>query len=302
VYEKYVDFLIDYDNVEEAVIEWISLQEDESTRYRDRAIDRLMHFEQLLKYGIVDGYHIANMAPKSGQLTEFGNSNRAEVLQVIDAMIRATHRISFFELFYEDFSLDSTGNLNTYAFDYYEKFFTHSTVARKTWNWYYSLSKGKGPGIPIRKDGCATGDFVKVAIRYKANGLLREGENEYRLKIGAKKVGESWISETELFYKLKNQLSDCEVIHHGRPDWLGRQHFDIWIPHFNCAIEFQGEQHDKPIDYFGGHDAFIENQRRDALEREKAASNKVRIIEVRAGYDLNDILKEIRMDDSFNPF
>ena len=294
VYEKYVDFLIDYDKIEDAVVEWISLQEDESTRYRDGAIDRLMHFEQLLKYGIVNGYHIANMAPKSGQLTEFGNRNRAEVLQVIDVMIRATYRTSFFELFYEDFSLDSTGNLSTYAFDYYEQFFTHSSVARKTWDWYYSSSKGKGPGIPIRKDGSATSDFVKVAIRYKANSLLREGENEYRMKIGAKKVGESWISETELFYKLKNQLSDYDVIHHGRPDWLGRQHFDIWIPHFKCAIEFQGEQHDKPIDYFGGQEAFIQNQRRDELKRQKAILNSTRIIEVRSGYVLDDLVWDIK--------
>ena len=132
-----------------------------------------------------------------------------------------------------------------------------------------------------------------MSIKEEASRLLREAENSYRLNIGAKKIGESWISETELFYKIKNIYSDLEVIQHGRPTWLGRQHFDIWIPKLNTAIEYQGQQHDKPIEFFGGIEAFEKGVKRDLLKKEKCKENKVNLIEVREGYDLNKIINEI---------
>ena len=129
------------------------------------------------------------------------------------------------------------------------------------------------------KDGSASAQLVFESMGHEASKLLRDGENPYRLNIGAKKIGESWIAETELFYKIKNVFSDIEVIQHGRPSWLGRQHFDIWIPELKIAIEYQGKQHDKPIEFFGGL---------EALE------NRVKLIEVREGYFLNEIIDEIK--------
>lgn len=123
---------------------------------------------------------------------------------------------------------------------------------------------------------------------------LREIENILRTTKGLPKIGEGWISETTLFYELKNALPNYEVIHHGRPDWLGRQHFDIWIPKIKCAIEFQGQQHDTPIEFFGGEAAFKANQYRDQIKKEKSELNNVLLIEVRNGYDINEIIDKIK--------
>jgi hypothetical protein len=123
---------------------------------------------------------------------------------------------------------------------------------------------------------------------------IREIENILRTTKGLPKIGEGWISETTLYYEIKNALPDFEVIHHGKPNWLGRQHFDIWIPEINCAVEFQGQQHDEPIAFFGGEVAFKENQNRDQLKREKSELNNVLLIEVRTGYDINEIINKIK--------
>ena len=48
---------------------------------------------------------------------------------------------------------------------------------------------------------------------------------------------------------------------HGRPNWLGRQHFDVGFQEENIAVEYQGAQHDKPVDYFGGEKAFLANRK-----------------------------------------
>lgn len=123
---------------------------------------------------------------------------------------------------------------------------------------------------------------------------IREIENILRITKGLPKIGEGWISETTLYYEIKNALPDFEVIQHGKPIWLGRQHFDIWIPEINCAVEFQGQQHDEPIGFFGGEVAFKKNQNRDQMKREKSEFNKTLLIEVRAGYNINEIINKIK--------
>ncbi len=60
------------------------------------------------------------------------------------------------------------------------------------------------------------------------------------------------------------------------------------------AIEFQGEQHDKPIEFFGGEKAFQETKERDARKRNLCEQNGVYLIYVRSGYSLNKVVKLIK--------
>jgi hypothetical protein len=299
VYERYVDFLLDNNRINEAINEWIALQEEEWAgwnvrfSYRDEAIDRLIQFEQKQKSGVISGYHIEKIASKGSQLTAFGKRNINDVLMVINTIIDTSEYESFFNLFYSNYSFNLKSRKNTFPIEHYEQFFSNTTNGRKTLDWY-KTKEGKIYGKASTKEGLATQSFVKLAIRNKASSFLREAENEYRKKIGAKKIGETWISETELFYKIKNYLSDFEVIHHGRPEWLGRQHFDIWIPDLKCAIEYQGQQHDQPIDFFGGEKAFKQNQRRDKQKKEKAIANNVTLIEIRQGYNIFEVINRIK--------
>ncbi|GAK75671.1 hypothetical protein JCM19296_1263 [Nonlabens ulvanivorans] len=59
--------------------------------------------------------------------------------------------------------------------------------------------------------------------------ILKQAEDLYREEIGMPKVGEGWISETELFYKISDYFKEDEVVHHASPKWLGRQHLDIYF-------------------------------------------------------------------------
>lgn len=119
-------------------------------------------------------------------------------------------------------------------------------------------------------------------------------ENIMRDSKGLPRIGEGWISETTLYYEIKNYFPALNVIHHGKPKWLGRQHFDIWIPEICCAIEYQGLQHFKPIEYFGGEESYIKNIKRDIEKREKAKNNNVTLIEVLPDYDINLIIESIK--------
>lgn len=64
--------------------------------------------------------------------------------------------------------------------------------------------------------------------------------------------------------------------------------FDFFLPQHRILIEFQGEQHFKPVDWFGGEDNLKKQQRRDRLKREFAQNNNYTLIEI-----LYSELKEI---------
>ncbi|WP_017472760.1 hypothetical protein [Amphibacillus jilinensis] len=121
-----------------------------------------------------------------------------------------------------------------------------------------------------------------------ARELMREAENLIREDNGIPKVGHGWVGETELYYKVKNYLKSYEVIQHGRPDWLRKQHLDVYIPDLKIAFEYQGLQHDQPVEFFGGEEAFKKNQERDKRKFNLCKRHGVKIIYVREGYDFKE--------------
>jgi hypothetical protein len=122
---------------------------------------------------------------------------------------------------------------------------------------------------------------------------IRESENDLRLSKGLPKIGEGWISETELYYNIKNKFSNNKVIHHGKPKWLGRQHLDIFIEDLNIGLEYQGKQHSQSIEYFGGETSFHKQVLLDQKKRKLCEENSCKLIEVYPGYNLNDVINEI---------
>ncbi|MDO8589412.1 MAG: hypothetical protein Q7T82_20505 [Armatimonadota bacterium] len=123
--------------------------------------------------------------------------------------------------------------------------------------------------------------------------LIRESENTCREEMDLPRVGEGWVAETDLYYRIRGAFAGVDVFHHARPSWLGRQHLDIWIPAFQVAVEYQGIQHDEPIEFFGGRDGYQRTRRRDAAKRRSCHRHGVRLICVRPGYDLSTVIDEI---------
>ena len=135
-------------------------------------------------------------------------------------------------------------------------------------------------------------DRLKIYDKRK-NAIYNEIENEVRNIFGFKKIGEEWVSETTLYYEIKNSFPDIDVIHHGKPKWLGKQHLDIWIPELRIAIEYQGEQHSNPVSAFGGEEAYLKNIERDKRKYELCKENNVNLIYVEKEYRLIEIIEQI---------
>jgi hypothetical protein len=125
--------------------------------------------------------------------------------------------------------------------------------------------------------------------------LSREAENVLRQKNGAPKIGEGWISETSLYHAIKKSFPETIVVHHGMPKWLKPQHLDIWLPQWEIAIEYHGEQHFKPIKIFGGKEGFEKTKRRDELKATLCKKNKITLIIVKDATSLEQIINEIQI-------
>ena len=102
-----------------------------------------------------------------------------------------------------------------------------------------------------------------------------------------------WKSE-ELMYKcVKKIFKNKNVIHQYNPFFLGKQTYDVFVCGRNIAFEYQGEQHFKPIELFGGEKAFEENKKRDQRKLELSKKNGIELIYIKYWEDVTvNLIKE----------
>ena len=103
-----------------------------------------------------------------------------------------------------------------------------------------------------------------------------------RTKIRTKLTAEGvikpkWKHELSLFHAVRELYPD--TLYQYRPDWLGRQSLDFYIPSIRTAIEYQGIQHYLPVDFFGGEEALTQRQELDRQKKKLCEENEVRLIE-----------------------
>ena len=95
--------------------------------------------------------------------------------------------------------------------------------------------------------------------------------------------------ERQIEYFLKEENIKYESQKHF--EWLGKQSLDFYLPDYNIAIECQGEQHFKPIKYFGGNETLNMNVRRDELKSQLCIKNNIKLL-----YYITNVIK----DDFYN--
>ncbi|MCI1958404.1 MAG: hypothetical protein LKJ25_02120 [Clostridia bacterium] len=99
----------------------------------------------------------------------------------------------------------------------------------------------------------------------------------YEQKLEAVLNMSKWKSEQTLFQLIKKYYTDA--IFQYSPMWLEPQSLDIYIPSLLIGIEYQGVQHFKSVEFFGGEEGFVHRQKLDKLKKEKCIKNNVKLIE-----------------------
>ena len=123
--------------------------------------------------------------------------------------------------------------------------------------------------------------YLDLALYEEKDGFRTDWRLE-RTRIRTKLTAEGvirpkWKHELSLFHAVRQQHPD--TLYQYRPEWLGRQSLDLYIPSLATAIEYQGVQHYRSVDFFGGEEALTLRQELDRQKKQRCEENDVRLIE-----------------------
>ena len=111
---------------------------------------------------------------------------------------------------------------------------------------------------------------------YRTDWRLRR--TEIRTDLTARRIIKpKWKNELTLLRAVRMVYPDA--LYQYRPEWLGKQSLDIYIPSVKTAIEYQGVQHYAAVDFFGGEEALSQRRELDSRKKKLCEENGVRLIE-----------------------
>jgi len=71
----------------------------------------------------------------------------------------------------------------------------------------------------------------------------------------------------------------------------GKLRCDFYLPEKNVVIEYNGEQHYKPNEFYGGKKGFELTQKRDKIKKEYCLNNGIDFLEIKFSDDIETKLK-----------
>ena len=66
--------------------------------------------------------------------------------------------------------------------------------------------------------------------------------------------------------------------------------YDFYLPEYNTCIEYDGQQHFKPVEYFGGDEAFIIRKKNDEIKTKYCLENNILLLRIRYDEDIDKTL------------
>lgn len=119
---------------------------------------------------------------------------------------------------------------------------------------------------------------TKINILCKKHGLFRQLPSNHMKGNGCPICK---LSKGELH--IKNYLDENKIKYIRQKKFRGCKDkkmlpFDFYLPNENICIEFDGEQHFRPINYYGGTTNFEEIRRRDIIKNSYCEKNNIKLI------------------------
>lgn len=115
------------------------------------------------------------------------------------------------------------------------------------------------------------------------NILSGYGCPECSMSKGEKKV-KKYLTDRGINYIPQYTFDDCKN-YNVLP-------FDFYLPDYNICIEYDGIQHFKPIDFFGGQETFDSQMNRDRIKTNYCLLNNINLIRIKYNDDVFEILEQ----------
>jgi hypothetical protein len=136
----------------------------------------------------------------------------------------------------------------------------------------------------------------KIIITCEKHGDFKQTINTHLGGAGCRKCKESrgetqvrvFLEENNIEHTPQYTFSECKVT---RP-----LPFDFYLPKYNMCIEYNGLQHYKPFERFGGEKAFESQKKRDAIKKEYCEKNNIMLLVIKYDQNVNNILNKILLN------
>lgn len=115
---------------------------------------------------------------------------------------------------------------------------------------------------------------TKIVINCPEHGYFKQTPCDHLNGHGCSICSESSIEKEVNHLLIKNNIL---FTRQKRFNWLGAQSIDFYIENENIAIECQGIQHFKPVDYFGGIDEYKKIKERDKRKLKLCNENNIKL-------------------------
>lgn len=91
-----------------------------------------------------------------------------------------------------------------------------------------------------------------------------------------------WLENHNILYESQKRFADCRD--------KNTLPFDFYLQDYNLCIEYQGEQHYHPIEYFGGQEYFEYIQKHDEIKAEYCKNNNINLFYISYNEDIEEKL------------
>ena len=116
-----------------------------------------------------------------------------------------------------------------------------------------------------------------------SNILAGSGCPMCKLSRGEKRIA-AWLNQNNINFSIQKTFNKCKD--------KKLLPFDFYLNDYNICIEYDGEQHYKPIDYFGGEKKFKQTQRRDSIKTKYCFDHNIPLLRIRYDQDIVGVLYE----------
>lgn len=149
------------------------------------------------------------------------------------------------------------------------------------YNYIYDLKNFKNLNSVIRIKCELHGWFNKIASRHLYG---KQGCPICKSSQGERKIF-NILTENNIIFEREKRFNDCR--------YKNPLPFDFYIKKLNTVIEFDGIQHFKSIEYFGGEESLKNTQLRDEIKTDYCKNNNIGLIRIKYDDNIEDKLKDI---------
>lgn len=119
--------------------------------------------------------------------------------------------------------------------------------------------------------------------------------------MGKKITNKDFIRKSIELHNYKYDYSKVDYIEYIKQKsfegcvYKNKMQFDFFLPDFNLCIEFDGIQHFRPIEYFGGINALNEQINKDNIKNKFCYNNNIKLIRI-PYYEYDNIEKILNLE------